>query len=107
MSHVPLLAKQSVPKLQPPRRGPQVVCVCLLIGLVLLLVPSSAYAVVLGNATAHATHTPLAEPPPEAVQRIMEFATQQPYMHRFVGEDTQQDLVAAVGYLARRELNPR
>ena len=106
MSHVPLLAKQSVPKLQPPRRGPQVVCLCLLIGIVFLLVPSSTYALVLGNAT-HATHTPPAEPPPEAVRRIMEFATQQPYMHRFVEEDTQQDLVAAVGYLARRELNTR
>lgn len=106
MSHVPLLAKQNVPKLQPPRRGPQVVCLCLLLGIVLLLVPSSAYATVLGNAT-HATHAPPDEPPPEAVRRIMEFAKQQPYVHRFVGEDTQQDLVTAVGYLATRELQPR
>mgnify|MGYP004102705631 CR=1 FL=1 len=103
MSHVPLLAKQSVPKLQPPRRGPQVVCLCLLLGIVLLLVPSSAYTAVLGNAT----HSPPAEPPPEAVRRIMEFAKQQPFVHRFVGDDTQQDLVTAVSYLATRELQPR
>ena len=106
MSHVPLLAKQSVPKLQPPRRGPQVVCLCLLLGVVLMLVPSSAYAAVLGNAT-HATHSPPVEPPPEAVQRIIDFAKHQPFVHRFVGDDTQQDLVTAVSYLATRELQPR
>ena len=106
MSHMPLLAKQSVPKLQPPRRCPQVVCLCLLLGIVLLLVPSSAYAFVLGNAT-HATHPSPREPPPDAVRRIIEFAKQQPYLHRFVEDDTQQDLVAAVSYLATRELNAR
>ena len=106
MSHMPLLAKQSVPKLQPPRRCPQVVCLCLLLGIVLLLVPSSAYAVVLGNAT-HAPHTPPAEPPPEAVRRIMEFAKKQPYIYRFVEGQDLQDLVTAVAYLANREFNPR
>lgn len=106
---MPLLAKQSVPKLQPPRRCPQVVCLCLLLGIVLLLVPSSAYAVVLGNTThtPHATHAPPDEPPPDAVRRIMEFAKKQPYIHRFLDEQDQQDLVTAVAYLANREFHLR
>lgn len=107
MSHVPLLTKQSVPKLSPPRRGPQVVCLCLLSGLLCLLVPSSAYVSLLGNAT-HATHVPPPdEPPPEAVQRIIAFAKSQRYIHRFVDEETQQDLVNVVGILATREFHPR
>ena len=110
MSHVPLLTKQSVPKLSPPRRGPQVVCLCLLSGLLCLLVPSSAYAILLGNAT-QATRVPHVpppdEPPPEAVQRIIAFANSQRYIHRFVDEETQQDLVNVVGILATREFHPR
>jgi len=98
MSHIPLLAKQTVPKLQPPRRGPQVVCLCLLVCIVVLLVPSSAYAPLMGNAT----RTP-ADPPPEAVQRIIEASTH----HRLVTEDTLQDLLAAVSFLARREIASR
>jgi len=106
MSHIPLLAKQSVPKLQPPRRCPQVAFLCLLLGIVLLLVPSSAYTVVLGNAT-RATHVLPDEPPPDAMRRIMEFAEKQPYIHRFLDEQDQQDLVTAVAYLAKREFHPR
>ena len=96
MSHVPLLAKQSVPKLQPPRRGPQVVCLCLLLGIVFLIVPSSAYAPLFANAT-HA------EPPPPAVRRIIEASTQ----HRLVTEDTLRDLLATVSFLAEREIASR
>ena len=113
MSHVPLLAKQNVPKLQPPRRGPQVVCLCLLAGIVFLLVPSSAYPLFLttnainANLT-HATHPLPSEPLPPAVLRVIEASTQQ---HRLMmsgnPEETIQDLVAAVGYLAQRELKPR
>ena len=107
MSHVPLLSKQSAPKLSPPRRGPQVVFLCLLSGLLCLLVPSSGYEILLGNAT-HATHVPPPdEPPPRAVQRIIDFAKSQPYIHRFVDEETQQDLVNVVGILATREFHPR
>ena len=47
------------------------------------------------------------DPPPDAVRRIIEFAERQPYVHRFVEEQTQQDLVATVGYLAKRELGSR
>lgn len=98
MSHVPLLTKQPAPKLQPIRRGPQVVCLCLLAGLVFLIVPSSVYAPLLGNAT-RATIDPL---PPELL-RVIEASTQ----HRLVTEDTLRDLLATVSYLARREMNPR
>ena len=99
MSHVPLLAKQSVPKLQPPRLAPQVMCLCLLLGIVFLLVPSSAYAPLLGNTTrVHAN-----PPPPQALRRVIEASTQ----HRLVTEDTLQDLLATVSFLAEREIAPR
>ena len=99
MSHVPLLAQKTVPKLQPPRRGPQVVCLCLLACLVFLLVPSSVYAPLLVNATTGAR----VDPPPAAVRRIIAASTQ----HRLVTEDTLQDLLATVSFLAEREIDPR
>jgi hypothetical protein len=98
MSHVPLLAKQSVPKLQPPRRAPQAVCLCLLLGLVFLMVPPNAYVSLLANAT----RAP-ANPPPQALRRVIEASTQ----HRRVTEDTLQDLLATVGFLAERTIAPR
>lgn len=101
MSHVPLLSKQSVPKLQPPRRGPQVLLLCAFVTVVLLLLPHSAYEALSWNATR------VHDDPPPAVRRIIELAERQPYTHQFVGEQTQQDLVTAVGYLAKRELGQR
>lgn len=98
MSHVPLLAQKTVPKLHPPRRGPQVACLCLLAGIVFLLVPSSVYTPLMGNATRARV-----DPPPAAVLRIIEASTQ----HRLVTEDTLQDLLAAVRFLAEREIDPR
>ena len=98
MSHVPLLAKQSVPKLQPPRRAPQAMCLCLLVGIAFLLVPSNAYVTLLGNAT----RAP-ANPPPQALRRVIEASTQ----HRLVAEDTLQDLLATVGFLAERAIASR
>ena len=98
MSHIPLLAKQTIPKLQPPRRGPQVVCLCLLMGIALLLLPSISHPSFLGNATR--AHVDL---PPAAVRRIIEASTQ----HRFVTEDTLQDLLVTVSFLAEREIDPR
>ena len=113
MSHVPLLSRQTEPKLQPTRRGPLVVCLCLLAGLVFLTVPSSAYTFVFGNLThaTHATHTLRAEPPPEAFRRVIEFAKRYPYYTFDRGdagsEDIQLDLIHAVAHLAQREMNPR
>lgn len=117
MSHVPLLSRQTVPKLQPTRRGPQVVCLCLLSGLVFLIVPSSAYAVAFGNLThaTHATHTLPTEPPPEALRRVVEYAKRWPYYDptirdpsmAYLTDTIQEDLIHAVAHLAEREMNPR
>ena len=98
MSHIPLLARQTIPKLQPPRRGPQVVCLCLLMGIALLLLPSISHTSFLGNATrAHVN------PPPAAVRRIIAASTH----HRLVTEETLQDLLATVAFLLKREIDPR
>lgn len=110
MSHVPLLSRQTVPKLQPTRRGPLVVCLCLLAGLVFLTVPSSAYAFVFGNVThaTRATHTLPSEPPPEAFRRVIEYTRRYPYYPMpNPDEDIQQDLIFAVAHLVQREMNPR
>ena len=100
MSHIPLLARQTIPKLQPPRRGPQVVCLCLLVGIALLLLPSISisHTSFLGNAT----RAPV-DPPPAAVRRIIAASTH----HRLVTEDTLQDLLATVAFLLKREIDPR
>lgn len=105
MSHIPLLAKTTVPKLHPPRRGPQVACLCVLSVLVVLLMPSGTFPLFVGNATysTHAIHATRTRPPPAALLRVIEASTQ----HRFVTEDTLQDLLATVGYFAEQELNPR
>lgn len=102
MSHIPLLARSTVPKLQSPRRAPQVLCACLLVGLLLLATPRAAFEAISWNATRVAP-----DPPPDAVRRIIEFAERQPYIHRFVEQETQQDLVATVAYLAKHELGSR
>ena len=111
MSHIPLLAKTTVPKLHPPRRAPQVACLCLLAGLALLLMPSGTFPLFMENAT-HSTHSihsirstyaARTRPPPAALQRVIQASTQ----HRFVTEDTLQDLLATVSYFAEQELNPR
>jgi hypothetical protein len=97
MSHVPLLSRQSVPKLQPPRRAPQALLLCTVTIVVLLLLPHSAYDALSWNATrAH-------DDPPPAVNRIMQAATQ----HQFVEDNLFQDLLATVSYLAKRELEQR
>lgn len=99
MSHMPLLSKQAVPKLQAPRRGPQVLLLCVVTSAVLLLMPHGVRAVLSWNAT-HAREEP---PPPEAVGRIIEAATQ----HQFVEDGIFQDLLATVSYLARRDAGSR
>jgi len=97
MSHVPLLARQTVPKLQPPRRGPQLALLCLVATAIFLLVPSNAYPVVSWNAT-HAH-----EEPPPAVRRIVDAANH----HRLLTAETMDDLLATVGHLAEREFGFR
>lgn len=98
MSHVPLLARQTVPKLQPPRRGPQVLLLCLVTTVVLLLLPRSAYDALAWNATRASE-----EPPPPALARVVGAAER----HQFVTQETLDDLLATVGYLAKRILDSR
>ena len=97
MSHVPLLSRQSVPKLQSPRRGPQVLCLCLVVTVVLLVMPRNAFDALVWNAT----HVP--DPPPQALGRIVNAAAR----HDTVTSETLDDLLATVGYLAKRELPSR
>ena len=97
MSHVPLLARQSVPKLQSPRRGPQLVLLCLVATTIFLLVPQSAYPTLSWNAT----H--VHEEPPPAVRRIVQAANE----HRLLTAETMDDLLATVGHLAQREFGFR
>jgi len=104
MSHVPLLARTTVPKLQSPRRAPQVLCLCLVVTVVLLLAPSGGFGALQWNATQTAP-----DPPPAAVRRIIELAAR----HRMEGyelrydDQEQEDLLATVAFLAQRELAPR
>lgn len=98
MSHIPLLARTTVPKLQAPRRGPQVLCLCLLVGLVLLVTPRAAFEAIPWNATRAAP-----DPPPQALGRIVGAAARR----EMVTSDTLDDLLATVGYLAKRELGSR
>jgi len=93
MSHLPLLARQTVPKLQPPRRGPQVLMACLVTTVVLLLLPRNAYDALAWNAT----RVP-EEPPPPALARVVAAAER----HQFVTQETLDDLLATVGYLAKQ-----
>ena len=98
MSHVPLLARQTVPKLQPPRRAPRVLLACLLTTGLLLLLPRNAYDAMSWNAT----RVP-EEPPPPALARIVDAAERR----QFVTRETLDDLLVTVGHLAKEKLDPR
>lgn len=98
MSHVPLLARQTVPKLQSPRRGPQVLLACLVATVLLLLLPRSAYDALDWNATRAPE-----EPPPPELARVVGAAER----HQSVTQETLDDLLATVGYLAKEKLGPR
>lgn len=97
MSHIPLLARQTVPKLQTPRRGPQVALLCLVVTAIFLLLPRDAYPALSWNATS------VREEPPPAVRRIVDAANH----HRLLTAETMDDLLATVGNLAQREFGFR
>mgnify|MGYP003318129877 CR=1 FL=1 len=97
MSHIPLLARQTVPKLQSPRRAPQVALLCLFATVRFLIVPLSG-----DRARTWKARQPREEPPP-AVRRIVEAANQ----HRLLTTETMDDLLATVGHLAQREFGFR
>jgi len=97
MSHVPLLARSTIPKLQSPRRGPQVLLICTLVTVVLLILPRGSFDALAWNAS----HVP--DPPPQALGRVVYAAMR----HEAVTSETLDDLLATVGYLAKRELGSR
>jgi len=110
MSHIPLLARHAPPpRLQAPRRGPQVCCFCLLVGTLLLIAQPPLYAYAY-----NATHTP--EPPaPAELHRLLETAKWEdtPGMGGIQTPDGAvpasylHDLLVTVRYLAKRALESR
>lgn len=101
MSHVPLLAKHAPPRLQSPHRGPQVFCLCLLFGII-LLVSQTPMCTYVYNATHTVDATTL--PPPAAVHRLLHDATDIEWEEM---SGTMQDLIVTVRFLAQRALTPR
>tara|TARA_X000001036_G_scaffold437316_1_gene482365 strand:+ start:819 stop:1133 length:315 start_codon:yes stop_codon:yes gene_type:complete len=104
MSHIPLLAKHAPPRLQAPRRGPQVCCFCLLLGIVLLVAQPPLYSYAY-NATHAVDDVPA--PPPE-VHRLIETGMrgmQTP--DGLVPASYLHDLLVTVRYLAKRALASR
>lgn len=84
------------------------VCLCLLMGIVLLVTPRAAFEAIPWNATRAAPDTP-----PDAVQRIIKLAalhSDPSYeLHDQIrdGDPVKEDLLATVAYLAKRELGSR
>lgn len=111
MSHIPLLAKHAPPRLSGPRRGPQVCCLCLLVGSVLLLVQPPLLYAQFYNAT-RVQH----QPPPEELHRLLA-GTRWEDAPGFDGLQTPdgssisaghlRDLLVTVRYLADRALSSR
>lgn len=109
MSHVPLLHREyrDIPRLQPPRRGPQI-CICV-VALVVIGVVVSGFGV--SGATlfnAPASHN--ATLPPEA-QRTRALAAAmasgvQLHASELTGP-TLHDLIVAVGYLLDKKIESR
>lgn len=86
-----------MPKLQAPRRTPQVALLCLVVTTIFLLLPRDAYPALSWNATS------IREEPPPAVRRIVDAANH----HRLLTAETMDDLLATVGHLAQREFGLR
>lgn len=98
MSHVPLIARQSVPKLHPTRRGPQLVLLCVLVTVAFLLLPRGAYDALEWNAT----RVRVEEPPPELVRIIGAGARRE-----IVTPEMLKDLLVTVAYLADQAVGTR
>ena len=110
MSHLPLLRKDAhhAPRLQSPRRGPQV-CACLLLaGVLALTLPtmlSVAESLVGGPfLPRNATVVP---PPPEAAQRVRAAAGVPGAMDGAHRATLEEDLLASVAWLLERSLAAR
>lgn len=118
MSHLPLLRKDAhyAPRLQSPRRGPQV-CACLLLACVIALV--LPWALSLAESLAGGPLVPLVPlvprranstafaPPPEAVQRVLAALRTPGVMDGAARAEVEAALLASVGWLLERSLAAR
>ena len=108
MSHVPLLHREyrDLPRLPPPRRGPQV-CICTVAVLIVALGLLYYVAVLPGHVYGGSNNATL---PPEA-QRTRALATAvasgvQLHVSELTGP-TLHDLIVAVGYLLDKKIESR
>lgn len=83
-------------------------CLCLLIGIALLVTPRAAFEAISWNVTRTAPDPP-PDPPPDAVRRIIKLAAlhRDPWYELRDQDQEKEDLLATVGYLAKRELGSR
>lgn len=78
-------------------------CLCLIVGIVLLVTPRAAFEAIPWNATRVAP-----DPPPAAVRRTIERAALHSRVDYELRDDQErEDLLATVAYLAKRELGSR
>jgi len=107
MSHIPLLRRDDyhhAPRLQAPRRGPQL-CFC---GLVLLLLGAVvATPILIVHATVPAYNGTTIASPPGAVQRVRDAAAAHASGGVPLAPPSVEDLVASVGWLLERALAAR
>ena len=109
MSHVPLLRRDDyhhAPRLQAPRRGPQI-CFCALVMLLLGAVVATPTMIV--RSTQPVYNATAVAPPPEAVQRVRAaaMAARDGGLHEHVAPPSMEDLLASVGWLLERSLAAR
>lgn len=111
MSHLPLLRKDAhhAPRLQSPRRGPQV-CACLLLtgvcALMLPLILSIAESLA-GGPLLLRNATTVAPPPPDAVHRLRAAVAVPGVLNGAQRATVEEDLLASVGWLLERSLAAR
>ena len=109
MSHIPLLRKDDyhhAPRLQAPRRGPQL-CFCALV--LLLLGAVVATPIVIVHSTLPVYNDTAVAAPPAAVQRVRAaaLAAHVGGLHEQVAPPSMEDLIASVGWLLERSLAAR
>ena len=107
MSHIPLLAKHAPPpRLQSPRRGPQVCFLCMLVGVVLLIAQPPLYSLAYNETHAVVQH----QHPPAELHRLLEDTPGMDGMQTPDGAipvSYLHDLLVTVRYLAKRALESR
>jgi len=110
MSHLPLLRKDAhhAPRLQAPRRGPQV-CACLLLtGVCALMLPMILSIVEsLAGGPLLSRNATVVPPPPEAVQRLRAAAGVRGVLDGAHRATVEEDLLASVAWLLERSLAAR